>query len=139
MATAVLLQLAALSGEGRYRSAAERALAPMAAIAAQHPTGFAKWLQALQLTAQPFVEIAIVGDPDAADTKALLAVARDGYRRGRVIALSADPAASSVPLMHGRTALDGAATAYVCRDFACQRPTTDPAELARQLEIASTS
>jgi uncharacterized protein YyaL (SSP411 family) len=41
-----------------------------------------------------------------------------------------------VPLLLGRQAIDGRATAYVCRGFACQRPTTEPADLARQLQTA---
>jgi uncharacterized protein YyaL (SSP411 family) len=34
-----------------------------------------------------------------------------------------------VPLLEGRTAVDGRAAAYVCEHFACQRPVTDPDEL----------
>jgi hypothetical protein len=36
--------------------------------------------------------------------------------------------------MDGRTPLDGAAAAYVCEHFACQRPVTDPAALRELLE-----
>lgn len=136
MATTVLLRLAALTGEDRYRDAAERALAPIVGIAAQHPTGFAQWLTAYRLASVPIDEIAIVGDVAADDTKALLAVARAGFRPYQVIAVSADPQASVVPLLHERQRLDGAATAYLCRGFACRRPTTDPRELASQLEAA---
>ena len=139
MATTVLLRLAALTGDNRYRDAAERALAPIVGIAAQHPTGFAQWLMAYQLASSPIAEIAIVGDPGADDTKALLAAARAGFRSDRVIALSPDPASSVVPLLHEREAIGGAATAYLCRDFACQRPTTEPAQLAAQLEGARAS
>jgi uncharacterized protein YyaL (SSP411 family) len=42
-------------------------------------------------------------------------------------------AASAVPLLHDRVAIDGRATAYVCRNFACNLPVTDPAALADQL------
>ncbi len=139
MATTVLLRLAAFTGESRYRDAAERALAPIVGIAAQHPTGFAQWLGAYALASEPMDEIAIVGDPTAEDTRALLKVARDGFRPRQVIAVAADPAVSAVPLLHDRRRLDGAATAYLCRDFACQRPTTDPDELAGQLEAARSS
>jgi hypothetical protein len=139
MATTVLLRLAALTGEGRYRSAAERALLPIVGIAAQHPTGFGQWLQAFQLASAPIDEIAIVGDPERDDTAALLTVARSGFHPNRVMALSAVPADSVVPLLRDRTAIDGRATAYLCRDFACQRPTADPAELADQLENAGSS
>jgi uncharacterized protein YyaL (SSP411 family) len=38
-----------------------------------------------------------------------------------------------VPLLGDRPALDGAATAYLCRGFVCDRPTGDPEALAQQL------
>jgi uncharacterized protein YyaL (SSP411 family) len=139
MATLVLLRLAALTGEGRYRSAAERALAPMTDLATRYPTGFAQWLAASLLSETPIAEVAIVGDPAADETRALLAVAREGHQPARVVASSATPGASAVPLLAGRAQIEGAATAYVCRDFACQRPTTDPDELRRQLERAATA
>jgi uncharacterized protein YyaL (SSP411 family) len=133
MATLVLLRLAALTGEGRYRDAAERALEPMAAIATQHPTGFSQWLLALQLAATPIIEVAIVGDPAGSDTRALVGEAQRAHRPGQVVAVSPSPDDSAIPLLHGRTRVEGAATAYVCVGFACQRPVTDPAALAEQL------
>ncbi len=139
MTASVLLRLAALTGEGHYRSAAERAAAPIVALAAKHPTGLAQWLLAYGLANAPIDEIAIVGDPDADDTGALLTAARRHYRPGQVLAVASDPAASEVPLLHDRKAIGGCATAYLCRDFACQRPTTDPAELTHQLEEARSS
>jgi uncharacterized protein YyaL (SSP411 family) len=36
-------------------------------------------------------------------------------------------------LLHSRFAMSGRATAFVCRDFACRRPVTEPEELAAQL------
>ncbi|MEO7664921.1 MAG: hypothetical protein ABIV26_07315, partial [Candidatus Limnocylindrales bacterium] len=50
-----------------------------------------------------------------------------------VIAVSADPDSSAVPLLEGRVQLEGRPTAYVCRSFACQLPVTDPDALAAQL------
>ena len=49
MASTVLLRLAALTGEARYRTAAERALATVGPYLARYPTGFAQWLCALEL------------------------------------------------------------------------------------------
>jgi hypothetical protein len=51
-----------------------------------------------------------------------------------VLALSADPATSAVPLLADRVALDDRPTAYLCRDFACRRPVTEPSDLAALLE-----
>jgi uncharacterized protein YyaL (SSP411 family) len=45
-------------------------------------------------------------------------------------------AAAGLPLLEGRRAVGGQATAYVCRNYACDLPATDPATLARQLGAA---
>ena len=41
---------------------------------------------------------------------------------------------SEIPLLNGREQIDRRPTAYVCQRFACQLPTTDPQQLARQLQ-----
>jgi hypothetical protein len=38
------------------------------------------------------------------------------------------------PLLEGRDQLDGKPTAYVCQNYACQLPVTEPDALAQQLE-----
>jgi len=45
-------------------------------------------------------------------------------------------AAPPVPLLEGRTPVDGHTAAYVCRGFTCQRPVTEPGELAELLDAA---
>jgi uncharacterized protein YyaL (SSP411 family) len=134
MATRVLLRLAALTGEARYRAGAEAALATVTPSLARYPTGFASWLSAAALTVQGIVELAIVGDPDEPATRALLGEARRGEPPNLVVAISANPDASAVPLLHDRTRIDGHPTAFVCRDFACRLPVTDPAALRDQLD-----
>jgi len=138
MTASVLVRMAALTGVGRYRSAAEAAIRPVVGIAAQHPTGFGQWLQALQLTAASMDEVAIVGDPDSAETQALVAIARDRFRPMQVLAVSPDPTASTIELMHDRDQIEGRSTAYVCHGFACQRPVTRPDQLAAQLTDSPT-
>ena len=133
MAATVLLDLAALTGEGRYRDAAERAIGQVGPFVDRYPLAFGQWLVAVDQARAPVIELAIVGDAAESGTKELLAPASVGYRPHQVIAVSGDPDASAVELLHGRTAIDGRPTAYVCRAFACRRPTTDPAELAAQI------
>ena len=133
MATRVLLRLAALTGERRYRESAERALRSVGPFLARYPTGFANWLSAAELAVGGIVELAIVGDPTDPATAALLDAARSGERADLVVAVAGDAASSGVPLLEGRLAIDGRPTAYVCRDFACRLPVTDPAALAAQL------
>jgi hypothetical protein len=130
MAATVLLRLAALTGERRYRDAAQAAIRQVADVAPRHPTFFGQWLVALDLALADVVEVAIVGATADITTQALVAVARRGHRPDQVLAVSGEPDASAVPLLHGRALLEGRAAAYVCRSFACRRPVSDPADLA---------
>ncbi len=100
----------------------------------RYPTGFAQWLGAMDLALAPVVEIAIVGAADDPATAALLAETRRGFRPNQVVSVASDEAASVVPLLRDRVAIDGRPTAYVCRGFVCRLPVTDPAALRAQLE-----
>jgi uncharacterized protein YyaL (SSP411 family) len=129
MATTFLLRLGALAGDPRYRAAADRALATMSPYLATYPTAFAQWLCALELAHAGITEVAIVGDDTLEETRRLVAVADRGYHPFRVLAVSASPKESVVPLLMDRFALHGRATAFVCRDFACRQPVHEPEAL----------
>ncbi len=133
MATGVLLSLAALTGETRYRTAADRALLTVTPYLARYPTGFARWLSAAALAVDGITEVAIVGNPGDPATQALVTAAWADARPDRVVAFAPDAATSVIPLLAGRTAIGGRPTGYVCRDFACRLPVTDPAALRDQL------
>jgi uncharacterized protein YyaL (SSP411 family) len=134
MATTLLLRLAAFTGEGRYRDAAERALASVGGYLGRYPTGFAQWLIALDFAHAPVSEVAIAGEPRDESTLALLQPLTRPYRPNVVVGAAADPASSVVPLLEARTRIDGRPTAYVCRDFACRLPVTEPEALIRELD-----
>ena len=136
VAAEVLLRLDALSGRERYRQCAEAVLAGQAALLARFPAGFGRMLCAADLAATPITELAIVGAPDAADTRALLQVALAPYRPHVVVARMPPGdtlAAGLTPLLAQREAIGGAATAYVCARFACNLPVQTPEALAAQL------
>ena len=116
-----LLRLAALTGEARYEDAAVSHLALLHTLAPQHPAAFGHLLQALAFHAARVKEVALVG----ADTTALERVVREQLRPHLVLA-GGD---GDVPLLEGREPVDGRAAAYVCEQFACQRPVTSPDEL----------
>jgi hypothetical protein len=139
MAASVLLRLAALTGETRYRQAAERAIATVTTYLARYPTGFANWLSAAHLAVEGIDELAVVGEPDDPATRELVAVAYEGFRPNLVLAVAADSPASVVPLLAGRETIDGRPTAYLCRDFACRLPVTDPDALREQLAAAAST
>jgi uncharacterized protein YyaL (SSP411 family) len=135
MAVTTLLKLASFTNDFRYVDPAHQSLAQMQPMMAQYPPGFGQWLKALAYTLSQSLEIAIVGEPGAADTQALLSVVRDGYRPFQVVALGApDAQPPSIPLLQDRGVVNGQAGAYVCRDFACQARVVEPEAIRAQGE-----
>ena len=135
MAALVLLRLSALTGEGSYRTAAERAIKGVTGFVGNYPTGFGNWLTAIDFALASVAEVAIVGDPADAGVRRLLEPVFAGYRPNQVVAVG-DPESSVVPLLGGRFAIGGRPTAYVCRNFACRQPVTEPEALAAMLHEA---
>jgi uncharacterized protein YyaL (SSP411 family) len=136
VAAEVLLRLAVLSGEQRYREVAETVLGSLGEAAARIPTGFGRLLCAIDFALAPSQEVALVGDSAGPDTRALLEVIRERYRPNTVLALASSPEdalVAELPLLADRPRRDGKATAYVCHNYSCQMPTTEPEELRRQL------
>jgi uncharacterized protein YyaL (SSP411 family) len=81
------------------------------------------------------VEVAVVAARDDPARAAMLEAAGRSRRPG-LVAVAGEPddaAHAVVPLLAQRPAIEGAATAYVCRGFVCERPTTDVEVLVQQL------
>jgi uncharacterized protein len=138
VAIETLLRLAVFTGEDLYRAKALAALRPMADLMARHPTGFGRFLCALDFNLGPVVEVALVAPADNG-LGPLAAEVFGRYLPNRVVAGMREgdrAAAAGLPLLEGRSLVDGRPTAYVCRNYACELPTTDPAALARQLDAA---
>jgi len=134
MWTTVLVKLAALTGDRRFGDPAERSLAAIAGRLQAYPLAFGQWLIAYDLFQAGPLELAIVGQPDAADTQTLLDVVSATHRPHLVVAAGPPDDGGHVPLLRDRPMMDGKATAYLCRAFVCQAPTTDPVALQAQLE-----
>ncbi|HEX8316895.1 thioredoxin domain-containing protein [Longimicrobium sp.] len=135
-----LLRLAELVGDERYSRVARRVLQSLADTMARVPAGFGHLLSALDFHLATPAEVAFVGTPGEAETDAMLRVVGRAYLPNTVTALRrADEGGDEelIPLLRGRTAREGRATAYVCERFACQQPVTDPAALAAQLGLGS--
>jgi uncharacterized protein YyaL (SSP411 family) len=130
-----LLRLAIFFGEERYEAVALEALRPMADLLTRYPSGFGRYLSALDFHLGPVAEVALVWPPgDSA--RSLAAAAFQGYRPNRLVAGAAagSPAAEGLPLLAERAVVNGRATAYVCRRYVCQLPVTAASELVTQLD-----
>jgi len=124
-----LLRLAALTGEARYEEAGVGVLALFGDLLRRSPLAFGHLLQALDFHLATVREVALVG----ADTRELERVVRSAFRPHVVLAGGDGEDDGGVALLAGRSARDGAATAYVCESFACRAPVTDPQQLAALL------
>jgi uncharacterized protein YyaL (SSP411 family) len=119
----------ALTGDSRWRDAADEALATVAVLATRAPR-FAGWLlAAAQADADGAPEIAVVGAPGP-ERDALELRARSWP--GAVVVVADGPRAD-IPLLTARDAVDGRPAAYVCRNQVCAAPVTRPDDFATQL------
>jgi uncharacterized protein YyaL (SSP411 family) len=124
-----LLGAHALTGDARWRDAADEALAGVAELARRAPR-FAGWsLAAAQSVVDGAPEIAVVGPEGSA---------RDDLERqarrwpGAVVAVSDGPR-DGVLLLAGRDAVAGKPAAYVCRGNVCDRPVVSPGKISTPL------
>jgi len=131
VAADALLRLALLTGKDEYERAARGVLEVLREPMARYPMGFARSLSALDFLLGRPKEVAIVGQPGARDTEAMLRVVFEPFVPNKVVA----GGHAAIPLLEGRHARNGQATAYVCEHYVCQAPTTDPEEL-RSLVLA---
>jgi uncharacterized protein YyaL (SSP411 family) len=122
-----LLRLAALTGEHEYERRAVTVLRLLHALGPRHPQAFGHLLQALDFHFARVNEVALVGE----DTGPLERVVRAAFRPHLVLA---GGASDGVPLLQDREPVDGRAAAYVCENFTCRMPVTEPGELEGLLE-----
>ena len=134
MAAYVLLRLASLGAREDLARIAGESFGLVQSHLARYPTGFGQWLVALDYASSAHQEVVIAGDLASADTRALVAVARDGFFPHRLIVVGDDDGQATVlPVLEGRPRVDGRAAAYVCSGFVCHAQVTEPAALAKVL------
>jgi uncharacterized protein YyaL (SSP411 family) len=119
----VLLRLARLWGDDELEQRAVGVLRLLRDAIPRAPSAFGWALCALDLHLSPPREVAIVGDRDAEIAKAALAPFDPN-------AVAAVGPSEDVPLLQGKTLVDGRTAVYVCERFACRAPVTDPAAFA---------
>ncbi len=134
-----LLRLSRFFDNNDYYDMAEAILRRNLKGMQQTPRGYMNMLLAADYYLHPPVEIAVVGTPDTPGTRAMIDALNSRFLPNRIVAFKAvgagddtDPG-PEVPLLRDKTAIDDRATAYVCRNFACENPVTTPEALLEQL------
>ena len=127
-----LLRIDAVTGDRAYERPALEVFRALNQAAARHPQAFGHLLQAMHFHFSGPREVALVGDP----LDRLAAAVRQRFRPTVVLAgmePGDEEALAAIPLLRGREPVDGRPAAYVCQNFTCRMPVTDPAELEREL------
>jgi uncharacterized protein len=129
-----LLTLAHLTGERACTDRAMEAIASFGGRLEEQGRAVPLMAAALSMSIAEGEQIVILGPRDAAATTALWTAAHQRYRPFAVVT-RIDPAdqaalAGQMPWIAQMKMIDGQPTVYVCRGFACDAPSTDPAVLA---------
>ncbi|MBQ1092880.1 thioredoxin domain-containing protein [Streptomyces sp. B93] len=128
-AAGALLGYAAQTGVEPHRAAAERALAVVKALGPRVPRFIGWGLAVAEALLDGPREVAVVGPAlDDPGTRALHRTALLGTAPGAVVAYGT-VGSDEFPLLADRPLSGGEPTAYVCRHFTCDAPTTDPERL----------
>ena len=138
VAADVLLRLAMLTGDDPLGERARRIVRLVGPALDRQPTMFGRFLSAADRARAEPVDVVVAGLPDAQDAIALRRAVAHPYAPNVVIApLAPASPISTWPLFEGKDAIGGRATAFVCRGYACDEPTSEPARAVEQVLDAS--
>lgn len=133
-----LLKLSKLTYDAKLSRIADTQLEAFAGSIERYPAGHSMFLIALDFAYGPTSEIVIAGRKGSDEIAGMIEAVRKGFRPNAITVFVPDGAEGEevgrlIPLVQDKRAIGGRATAYVCRDFACQSPATDIEELVELL------
>ena len=136
LAADVLYRLSIFFDNDDFRQRAEAMHTTLSNMMREQPMALGRLLCSLDTYLATVKEIALVGEPSSTETMALLSTIRQRYIPNKVVALRRpkdEETEDTLPLLAGKTPVDGTATAYVCQNYTCQSPVTEPNALVAQL------
>jgi uncharacterized protein YyaL (SSP411 family) len=144
VATMNLIRLAAFTSDSTYLGRAQRAFLTFANILASNPTAMAELQLALDIFLHPPKEVALIepeNAPGGADR--FLDIIRHQYLPGRVLAKTSEGQdlknqSNLIPFLQHKELLNNKATAFVCQNKICKRPTDDVDVFSQQLKAVDT-
>ena len=134
-----LLRLERFTNHRDFRESADRALAAFSPRLTAGPVTLPQMLSAVEFRLGGSREIVLAGRPDSPELLALLHALRSKFVPNKVVLMadteaSGNPFGAGNPALEGMRPVDGRAAAYVCRNYACELPVTDPAAFSALLE-----
>lgn len=133
-----LLRLARMTGESVLEDKADRLFRAFSGTLERSPSAFSRLLCSLDFAYGPSLEVVLVSGGDNDRYERMKRTLWTGFSPNKVVlhrgVREESDAAGLVPVIGGMLPLDGRATAYVCRDFACELPATTPEKMLELLE-----
>jgi uncharacterized protein YyaL (SSP411 family) len=133
------LRLARITGDSSLENKAALIINTFSGRVDQMPNAFGQFLTAFDFALGPSNEVIIAGDIDKNDTKEMLGALRKSFVPNKIVIFHPDGSSSQeiekiAPYIKSYQSVGGKATAYVCSNFTCQLPTTDPEKMMALLE-----
>jgi uncharacterized protein len=127
-----LIRLGRILDRADFESSAKKVVGSFQEMLDHHPAAMPQMLSAADALLSDPIQI-VIATPNPADDP-LLRVAQAAYQPRRILLQGGEGAlAQRVPALRGMGLIDGRSAAYVCRNFACELPITDPKALAEKL------
>jgi len=120
-----------------WREAAVGAVRAYGRQIARYPRAFAKTLALVDFLTEGPIELAFVGDETQEGFRGLRRAVADQYLPNRIMATATPGTPSSLPLLKGKQPVDGQPALYICRNFSCRQPITDPRAIADALRTSA--
>jgi len=136
-----LLRIGRISADPTYEDYAQQLGSAAYEAVTQSPGGMTQLLCALDFAVGPSFEVIVVGDKRSDDTQAMTNALNKIFVPNKVVVFKPTDEASPViediaDYTRAQSAIDGKATAYVCRNYACDLPTNDVKEMLGLLGAA---
>ncbi len=134
-----LLRLGRITANTEFEERAHQLFTAFSKTIVQTPSISIFLMSALDFALGPTYEAVIVGNPDSEDTTHMLRPLRTAFLPHTVVLFR--PAKEEqadilriAPFVQPCTSLDGKATAYICQNYVCSLPTTEPETLLERFE-----
>jgi uncharacterized protein YyaL (SSP411 family) len=137
-----LLRFGRITGNAEYEAKADKIFNAFSGQVRRSPQVFTMLLTAFDFAIGPSFEIVIVGKLEAEDTRSMMTALRGQFVPNKVVIFSPDEhrlpdIVRFAEFVNNQKTIDGRATAYVCRQYACDLPTTDIGKMLELLDAVN--
>ncbi len=131
VAAEALLRLSALTGDAELQEKGEAVLSAFAGSMERSPSAHCEMLSALDTHLHPPKQVALVGRRGEPELEEALSRLGKAYLPGVAVAAFEEGEAPPLnpSLTAGKRRIDGRPAFYVCENYVCRQPATDPDEL----------